>query len=117
MDIVLLQLPIWGIGCPPLALASLKSYLAQNNISCKVFDINAHAYCLRGKKYNEYWKVENGYYFSEDREKMLEYYVDNRALFLYYMNEIRKLDPKIVGCSCQNSSIILTRFFFRGFKK
>jgi len=111
MDIVLLQLPIWGVGCPPLGLASLKSYLEQNNISCKVFDINAHAYCLRGKKYYEYWRVANGYYFSEDREKMVEYYVDNRALFLYYMNEIRKLDAKIVGCSCQNSSIILTRIF------
>ena len=110
MDIVLLQLPFWGIDCPPIGLALLKSYLSQNNISCKVFDINIHAYCLRGKKYHEYWEIKHGYNFSKDKEGMLKYYIDNRALFLYYMNEIKKLNPKIVGCSCQNSSFILSAF-------
>lgn len=111
MDIVLLQLPIWGVGCPPLGLALLKSYLTKNNISCKVFDINAHAYCLRGKKYYGYWEVKHGRNYCEDREEMLKYYMDNRALFLYYMNEIKKLNPKIVGCSCHNSSFIISKFF------
>lgn len=111
IDIVLLQLPFWSINCPPLGQALLKSYLAQNNISCKAFDINAHAYCLRGKKYCEYWEMKHGSNFCEDREEMLRYYTDNRALFLYYMNEIKKLNPKIVGCSCKSSSFILSKIF------
>lgn len=110
-DIVLLQLPFWGIDCAPLGLALLKSYLAQNNISCKVFDINVHAYCLRGKKYQDYWELKHGYNFCRDKEKMLQYYRDNRSLFLYYMNEIRKLNPKVVGCSCKSSSFLLAQFF------
>ena len=111
MDIVLLQLPFWGIGCPPLGLALLKSYLSSSNVSCKVFDINAHAYHLRGKMYREYWELKHGYNFCEDYQKMLEYYKDNRTLFLYYMNEIKKLNPRVVGCSCQNSSLLLSEIF------
>ena len=74
MDIVLLQLPFWGVGCPPLGLALLKGYLSNNNISCKVFDINAHAYALRGKKYYESWEVKHGFNYCNDKDEMLNYY-------------------------------------------
>lgn len=111
MDIVLLQLPFWGIGCPPLGLSLLKSYLAKNGLSCKVIDINAQAYCLRGDKYQDYWDISHGYNFCEDEEQMLNYYRNNRAFFLYQMGEIKKLNPKVIGCSCQSSSFIITKLF------
>jgi radical SAM superfamily enzyme YgiQ (UPF0313 family) len=110
-DIVLLQLPFSGISCPPLGLALLKSYLSENNISCKVFDINAHVWCSRADKHDIYWDMIYGYDYCEDRDKMLEYYKYNRASFLYYMSQINRLNPKIVGCSCKNSSFILTQIF------
>ncbi len=113
MDIVLLQLPFWGTGCPPLGLATLKSYLAKEGITCKVFDINANAFNLRGKKYHEHWELKNGCNFPYDYQAMTDYYADNRALFLYYMNEIKKLNPLAVGCSCQSSSMILTEMFLQ----
>ena len=50
-DVVLLQLPLWAVGTPPLALGLLKSFLQKNGISCKIIDINSHAYATRGKKY------------------------------------------------------------------
>ena len=53
-DVVLLQLPLWAVGAPPLALGLLKSFLAKNGISCKIIDINSHAYATRGKKYFQY---------------------------------------------------------------
>jgi len=110
-EVVLLQLPFWGIGCPPLANALLKSYLADHGISCKVFDINAHAYAVRGWKFDEHWALKNGYNFCLERETMLAFYRDNRALMLYYINEIRKLRPRIVGCSVQNTSRLLSEIF------
>jgi radical SAM superfamily enzyme YgiQ (UPF0313 family) len=111
MDIVLLQLPFSGIVYPHLGLALLKSYLSQNTISCRVFDINVEAWCQRTDKYDAYWDTAHGYNYCEDRDKMLEYYKDNRVFFLYYMSQINKLNPKIVGCSCKNSSFILSQLF------
>ncbi len=117
MDVVLLQLPFWGVGCPPLGPAILKSYLKESGISCKVFDINAHAYALRGEKSLDWWELKNGYYFfQQDDSLMLKYYLDNRALFLSYIEKIIKLKPRIVGCSCHNTSLALTKLFLEDLK-
>ncbi len=117
VDVVLLQLPFWGIGCPPLGPAILKSYLKENGVSCKTFDINAHAYALRGKKSHDWWELKNGYYsFQQNKELMFRYYLDNRALFLSYVEKIIRLNPKIVGCSCHNTSLALTKLFLKDLK-
>lgn len=117
VDIVLLQLPIWSIGCPPLGLALLKSYLAENGISSKIFDINAHLYSVRGTKYADYWEIEHGYDYCSSHDRMLEFYRDNRALFLYYIDKIRQFGPKVVGCSCFGASIELTKIFLEDLRR
>lgn len=110
-DIVLIQMPFWGVGCPPLGPALLKSYLAEQDIKCKILDINAHAYNLGGKRYRYYWDIEQGYNYCMDQEAMLEYYKDNRAIFLEFMHRIKELNPLVVACSCQCSSRILSEIF------
>ncbi|MCK4340079.1 MAG: radical SAM protein [Candidatus Cloacimonetes bacterium] len=117
MDIVILQLPFWAVGCPPLGPAILKSYLRENNISCKIFDINAHAYALRNKNNFDWWELKNGHYFFQLNKKLIsEYYLGNRALFLSYIGKIIKLKPKIVGCSCQITSLPLIKLFLEDLK-
>ncbi len=105
VDIVLLQLPIWGVGIPPLGLALLKSYMTENGISSKIIDINAHLYCVRGLKHADYWEIEHGYDYCSSHDKMLEFYQHNRVLFLYYIDKIRQLNPKAVGCTCFGSNL------------
>lgn len=117
VDVVLIQLPFWGVGCPPLALGILKSYLKEHDISCEIMDVNAHLYTVKGKKYLEHWHVKNGYNFCMERDHMLEFYADNRALMLYYMDNIRKLNPLIVGCSVQVTSRIITELFLEDLRK
>ena len=111
VDVVLIQLPFWAVGCPPLALGILKSYLKEHDISCTIIDINAHIYSIKGKKFFEHWHLKNGYNYCMERDYMLEFYADNRSLMLYYMDEIRKLNPLIVGCSVQVTSRIFTELF------
>jgi len=110
-DIVLLQLPVWAVGCPPLGLGLLKSYLAKHGISSKIFDINAHLFSMRGSRYRDFWEVEHGYDYCNSHDTMLEYYQNNRAFFLYYLDRIHTLKPKIVGCSCFGASMELTKIF------
>jgi len=113
VDIVLLQLPIWGVGCPSLGLALLKSYLADNGIKAKVLDINAHLYSIRGGEYADYWDIAHGYDYCASRDKMFDFYRDHRALFLYYIDQIRRMNPKIVGCACFTASFELTKIFLQ----
>ena len=110
-DIVIIQMPFWGVGCPPLGPALLKSFLAENEIGCKILDLNAYAYNLGGKKYRHYWDMEHGYNYCMDQEVMLQYYKDNRGIFLEFMHRIREINPLVVGCSCQCSSRILAELF------
>lgn len=117
-DVVLLQLPLWGPFHPPLAHGLLKSYLQHNEISCKTIDVNAHAYTTRGKKYFDFWHVK---YSQTDklfiREPMVKMYKDFRTLMLYYMNEIKRANPIVVGCSVYDSSRILTEVFLEDLRK
>jgi len=116
-DVVLMQLPFWGPGCPPLCPALLKSYINQHGISCRIFDINIHAYFLRGDKYYDAWDLKNGYYFFQGSpEKMLAFYEHNQALFLSYIGQIAELKPKVVGCTCHNTSIVLSKMFLKEYR-
>ena len=117
-DVVLLQLPLWGAFHPPLAHGLLKSYLSHNGISCKTFDANAQIYKTRGKKYFDFWHVKHSQ--SEKlfiRKTMAEMYKEFRPLILHYINEIKKANPIIVGCSVYDSSRIITEIFFEDLRK
>ena len=116
-DVVLLQLPLWAVGMPPLGLGLLKSFLEKNNVSCKIIDVNAHAYATKGKKYLQYWHLKNGYHYTSEHETMLKFYRDYRTLMLYYMDEIKKADPLIVGCSVYDTSRIFTEIFLKDLRK
>ena len=111
-DVVLIQLPLWGMCHPPLALGILKSHLGHNGISCKTFDVNAHAFSTRGKQYYDVWHLK--YTFTEqfwNRQKMVKFYRTWRPILLYYMSEIKRLNPLIVGCSVFDSSRLFTEIF------
>tara|TARA_Y100000590_G_C15709721_1_gene1009872 strand:- start:117 stop:2576 length:2460 start_codon:yes stop_codon:yes gene_type:complete len=117
-DVVLMQLPLWGMFHPPLALGLLKSYLGHHGISCKTYDVNAHVYSTRGKQYYDLWHLKHT--FTEqfwNRQKMVKFYRSYRPIMLYYINEIRRLQPKIVGCSVYDSSRLFTSIFLEDLKK
>jgi len=60
IDIALIQPPITSAEAPPLAPALLKSYLAKNGLSAKVFDLNVLLYGLRHGPYSTAWDFRTG---------------------------------------------------------
>lgn len=114
-DIVLVTLPFWAHMSPGLGPGLLKSYLKENDISCRLLDINVHAYNIRGKKYAHKWDLSNGWDLSD--EKVIEYYEDNRRLFEYYQEEIERSSPKVVGFTVYYSSLSITKIFASELKK
>ena len=117
-DVILIQLPLWGAFHPPLAHGLLKSWLQHNGITCKTIDANAHVYTTRGKKYFDFWHMKHS---QSDklfiRQTMVEMYKDFRPLMLYYMNEIARSKPLVVGCSVFDSSRIFSEIFLEDFRR
>jgi len=75
-------------------------------------------YKTRGKKHWDFWHVKHSQ--SEKlfiRKDMMEMYKVFRPLMLYYMNEIKKANPIVVGCSVFDSSRIITEIFFEDLRK
>ena len=117
VDVVLLQLPFWGVACPPLAHGLLKSFLEEKGFSCAVFDLNSQAYAISGWKYGEHWALKNGYNFCLEREAMLEFYRDHRPLMLSLIGKLVRLNPLIVGCSVQVTSRLLSELFLEDLRQ
>ncbi len=61
LDIAIIQPPGWANQNPPLGPAILKSYLLQNGISAKNFDLNILLYNIRHGIYLNAWELSNGY--------------------------------------------------------
>ncbi len=115
-DIVFIQLPLWGIGVPPLGTALLKSYLKQHGVTSTIFDVNIHAYSIRGERFEDYWDVKNGWNHVSSEEKMVEFYNKYRALFSFYIDKIEKINPRIVGLTIYYSNMILSKIFIEELK-
>ena len=48
---------------------------------------------------------------------MVKMYKDFRTMMLYYMNEIKRANPIVVGCSVFDSSRILTEVFLEDLRR
>lgn len=114
-DIVLVTLPFWAHMTPGLGPGLLKSYLRENGISCRLMDVNVHAFNIRGEKYAHKWDTSNGWELSDD--KVIEYYDDNRRLFEYYQEEIERVAPAVVGFTVYYSSLGITQIFASELKR
>jgi len=65
-DIILVNLPPWGVNNPPLSLACLSEYLKSKGINVKIFDFNIQLYSKVKNEYSNLWHVENKNYWSND---------------------------------------------------
>ena len=116
-DIILLQPPGWASQNPPLGLAMLKSYLAENKLAAKAADLNIILYNLRHGPYAGAWDLANGYYTWEREssvKRMFEYYSEEITDFIY---SILSREPRAVGFSAHCSSIISARLLAAKFKQ
>lgn len=113
-DIVLVQLPPWGIYLPPLGIAYLSSYLRKNGFSVKVFDANIELYNRAPDK--GLWNFErkdewcNREFFNKNREYL-------NIEITYCAEEILSMNPKVVGMSVNQNSLLFSLQLVRRIKQ
>ncbi|OQX85259.1 MAG: hypothetical protein B6D55_07670, partial [Candidatus Omnitrophica bacterium 4484_70.2] len=86
---LLVILPSWRIDTPPLGIASISTYLRNNNIMTEVIDLNIEIYHKVDKEKKALWGMENS---SLWRVPSLFY----KRVYPLFISEIEEIAEKIV---------------------
>lgn len=102
VDLALIMCPGWGAIQPPVGISYLKSFLQQNNISVKCFDLSVELYKVFPEK--KYWDLNytdhftTSSLFNKDVLPFLTPFID------IWAERILSYNPKFVGFSLFKSS-------------
>lgn len=105
MKIALIQAPCWGMFTPPLALASLSSYLRSKQHEVFVLDLNVELYHQVGREWKKYWG-EAEIEFWKDYSLVEKMFAENNVIVESYLEKILEYDARIVGFSVYGSSLV-----------
>ena len=115
LDLALVMCPGWGAVQPPVGISYLKSFLQQNNISVKCFDLSMELYKVFPEK--KYWDLNcpdhftTPHLFKKDVLPFMGPFID------IWAEQILRYNPKIVGFSLFMSSINASLLLARHLKK
>jgi radical SAM superfamily enzyme YgiQ (UPF0313 family) len=106
IDIVFIQPPGWAVENPPMGLAMLKSYLSDQGLIAKVFDLNILLYNIRSKEYYNAWELANGYYTWERESWVNRFFSQYSDEILNFIYSVISQKPRYIGFSVHNSSFL-----------
>ncbi|NOZ64165.1 MAG: radical SAM protein [Caldiserica bacterium] len=65
-EILLVNLPAWGVDTPPLSLASISSFLQSRGINAKVLDLNVELYHRVPPERRKLWEMDYSHLWWEE---------------------------------------------------
>lgn len=114
-DLVLVQAPAWGVWTPPLALASLSSFLRKQGYSVLVLDINGALYSKRGEKYKNAWELEQEPFWNNP-SLVDEFLRDYQTEVDDYVKKIIESGAAVIGFSIYSSSKYISNYLAKKVK-
>jgi radical SAM superfamily enzyme YgiQ (UPF0313 family)/sulfatase maturation enzyme AslB (radical SAM superfamily) len=97
-NVLLINLPPWGVDNPPLAAACLSSYLQARNIEVDIFDMNIELFNSSPAKDRHLWSMNYSHLWRQEKDYLkIRRLLDSQINSL--MGKIVKSDKKIVGFS------------------
>ncbi len=108
-DVVLIQVPAWGVNTPPLGTALLTSYARKQGYKVFPIDLNIEFYLDRGDEFSNSWELEQSMWFwvtQDSVKRVIEVYND-------YINAVVDLivatKAPVIGFSIYGTSEIMSR--------
>jgi len=97
-DILLVNLPPWGVENPPIGLGYLDAYVRSKGLKSEVYDFNVYFHNQAPDSYKMLWHVENKNFWSNENTfpvvyKLFKEYVD------YAVKKISLCRTDLVGFS------------------
>jgi radical SAM superfamily enzyme YgiQ (UPF0313 family) len=114
-DIILIQAPGWGVNTPPMATATLTSYLRKYNYIVFPIDLNIELYRKSPPHFKEKWDLSQSHYWN------MPEFIDQFSR--YFNDEIEKIidliistNTKIIGFTIYESSELISLYLARMIK-
>lgn len=117
MDIAFIQPPGWAVQNPPLGLAMLKSFLAEQALTSTIFDLNIILYSLRFDTFRGAWDISNGYYTWERESFINQLFSSYTEEILSFIYSVLSTKPAVIGLSAHSSSFIATKALASKFRQ
>jgi radical SAM superfamily enzyme YgiQ (UPF0313 family) len=108
-NVLLVNLPPWGVDNPPLAGACLSSYLQAKNIEVDIFDMNIELFNSSPAKDRYLWSMNYSHLWRQKKDyERIRKLLDSQINYL--IEKIINSDKKIVGFSLPtNCSLFMLR--------
>lgn len=115
-DILLINLPPWGVDTPPLGTACLSGYLRSKGMRTKVFDLNIKLYNSIPGKYKYLWSMNYSHLWRQ-RDNFSHIYKELIPYMDPLLENIVCSPAKILGFSLPtNCSDLILREMVRSIK-
>lgn len=98
LDVLLVNLPPWGVDGPALGTACLSSYLRNKGISTSVYDFNIKLYNKVPERYKYLWIMSYSHFWRQE-EKFADIKKTIGNYFVSFIDEIINLPVKVCAIS------------------
>ncbi|RJQ47243.1 MAG: radical SAM protein [Nitrospiraceae bacterium] len=116
-DLVLVQAPAWGISTPPLALASLSSYMRQEGYKVLVQDLNIACFHLGGERFMRSWDLAEALVFWNNMDDVLHFAETHKDFLERWADYVVGSGADIIGFSVYGSSYFMSLYLAEVIKK
>jgi radical SAM superfamily enzyme YgiQ (UPF0313 family) len=109
VNVLLINLPPWGVDTPPLAAACLCGYLQAKNIEVDIFDMNIELFNNSPVKDRHFWSMNYSHLWRQEKDyEKIRKLLDSQINYL--IEKVMNSDKKIVGFSLPtNCSFFILR--------
>lgn len=102
-DILLVNLPPWGVNVPPLGTACLSSYLRSKGMKTEILDLNIELYNKLPDELRFLWSMNYAHWWT-DRVKFSQFDEKIKSVLDPLINKIVDSSAEIIGISSVTNS-------------
>ncbi|MFC1809483.1 B12-binding domain-containing radical SAM protein [Candidatus Omnitrophota bacterium] len=113
-DILLVQLPPWGVNSPPLGLASIAAYIQKKGYSTDVYDLNVKLFSQAHDQ--SMWTFDRKDEWS-DQTKLPDVIATLELPLQSFLEHIKKQKYRVIGLSVTQNSILFAGYLSHEIKK
>jgi anaerobic magnesium-protoporphyrin IX monomethyl ester cyclase len=116
-DLVLVQMPGWGVKTPPLSLATLAAYVRAKGYKVLPLDLNVEFYHQRREGFRNVWNDNESDWFWRTESRVRDFISAHADLIDAHIEELLATGAKLFGFSCYSSCINLSLHFAKELKR
>lgn len=116
-DLVLVQMPGWGVKTPPLSLATLTAYVRSKGHKVLPLDLNLEFHLRRRDPFRDVWDDNVADWFWRTESRVQDFIAGHEDLIEAQLAALVGTGAKLFGFSCYSSCIHLSLHFAKRLKE